>query len=325
MKKGLVLIVFLLLAVLLPACAPQSADASSGKLIVVTSVSPLANIIHNIGGDRIQLTGLIPEGTDSHTFEPRPSDARVLSQADLIFLNGLKLEQPTLKMAQSTKKSEAEIILLGDETITPDQYIYDFSFPEQNGNPNPHLWMNPMYALNYAKIVRDTFNNRDPANAAYYNQNFTTFQARIQILDHAIQAAIDTIPPANRKLLTYHDSFAYFAPRYGLTVIGAIQPSDFSEPSARDVANLITQIRKEKVPAIFGSEVFPSPILAQIGKETGAQYVDKLRDDELPGSSGDRNHTYLGLMVDDVTTITKALGGDPSVLSAVDTSTVLGD
>jgi len=184
--------------------------------------------------------------------------------------------------------------------------------------------MNPMNALRYAEIVRDTLVKRDAANADYYQKNYDAFKVRIDALDQAIKVAIATIPEANRKLLTYHDSFAYFAPRYGLTVIGAIQPSDFAEPSAKEVADLIKQVKTEKVPAIFGSEVFPSPVLDQIAKEAGAVYVDTLRDDDLPGQPGDANHSYLGIMRDDVATMTKALGGNPASIANFDTSNVPG-
>jgi ABC-type Zn uptake system ZnuABC Zn-binding protein ZnuA len=109
-----------------------------------------------------------------------------------------------------------------------------------------------------------------------------------------------------------------------MTVIGAIQPSDFAEPSARDVADIITQIKAEKVPAIFGSEVFPSPILEQIAKESGAQYVDDLRDDDLPGAPGEAKHSYLGLMVNNMVVMAQALGGDPSLIENFDTSNVPG-
>jgi ABC-type Zn uptake system ZnuABC Zn-binding protein ZnuA len=131
-------------------------------------------------------------------------------------------------------------------------------------------------------------------------------------------AAVATVPPENRKLLTYHDSWAYFAPRYGLTVIGAVQPSDFSEPSPREVARLITQIRKERVPAVFGSEVFPSGVLAQIASEAGAVYVDQLRDDAPPGASGDREHTYVGMMLRNMELMIPALGGDTDALAGIE-------
>jgi ABC-type Zn uptake system ZnuABC Zn-binding protein ZnuA len=298
--------------------------AGNGKLDVVTTVSPITNIIFNIGGNRINLTGIIPEGSDSHTFEPAPSTAELFAQADVIFVNGLHLEEPTQKLAAANLKPGAEIVVFGEQTLTPDQYIYDFSFPKSARNPNPHLWMNPMYALRYAQIVRDTLVRRDPANADYYKKNYDAFNARITALDQAIMQSINSIPVNNRKLLTYHDSFAYFAPRYNMTVIGAIQPADFAEPSPKEIADLITQIKQEKVPAIFGSEVFPSPILAQIAKETGAKYEDSLRDDDLPGVVGDANHSYLGLIMVDVQTITKDLGGNPAPFDNFDTSNVPG-
>jgi manganese/iron transport system substrate-binding protein len=131
-------------------------------------------------------------------------------------------------------------------------------------------------------------------------------------------AASQTIPASNRKLLTYHDSFAYFAPRYGMSVIGAIQPSDFSEPSPREVAALIDQIRAEGVPAIFGSEVFPSRVLEQIGREAGVRYYDELRDDDLPGDDRAPEHTYFGMLKFDVQLMTEALGGDASSLETFD-------
>lgn len=304
--------------------AAPATGGAAGKLDVVSTVSPVTNIIYNVGGDRIKLTGIVPEGVNSHTFEPAPSDAKILAGADLIFVNGLQLEEPTLKLAEANKKPGAEIILLGEQTIKPEEYAYDFSFPKEDGKPNPHLWPNPILSLRYAKIARDALVKRDPANADTYKQNYDKFETRIEALDQAIKETVNSIPPENRKLLTYHDSFAYFAPRYGMTVIGAIQPSDFAEPSAKDVADLITQLRQEKIPAIFGSEVFPSPVLDQIGKEASVQFIDTLRDDDLPGKPGEAQHSYIGLMVANLKTMAKALGGNPDLMNSVDMSNVPG-
>jgi ABC-type Zn uptake system ZnuABC Zn-binding protein ZnuA len=306
-----------------PTVAPSNSTTST-KLNVVSTVSPVTNIIYNIGGDKISLQGIVPEGVNSHTFEPAPSDAKKLAGADIVFVNGLKLEEPTMKLAEANKKAGSEIVELGLQTIKPEDYVYDFSFPKEAGSPNPHLWMNPMNALRYAEIVKEALSKRDPDNAAYYAKNYDGFKARIEALDKAIKDTIATIPEGNRKLLTYHDSFAYFAPRYGVTVIGAIQPADFAEPSAKDVADLITQLKAEKVPAIFGSEVFPSPILDQIGKEAGVKFIDTLRDDDLPGAPGEAAHSYFGLMVADMQTMAKALGGDPNVIAKFDTRNIPG-
>jgi ABC-type Zn uptake system ZnuABC Zn-binding protein ZnuA len=178
--------------------------------------------------------------------------------------------------------------------------------------------------LRYAEIVRDTLAARDPANADAYRANYEAFAARIAALDKAIVDAVASIPAGNRKLLTFHDSWAYFAPVYGMTVIGAIQPADFSEPSARDVADLIDQVKAEQVPAIFGSEVFLSPVLEQIARESGAEYVDDLRDDDLPGQPGDANHSYIGMMKENLRIMAEALGGDPALLDGVDAGNVPG-
>jgi ABC-type Zn uptake system ZnuABC Zn-binding protein ZnuA len=203
-------------------------------------------------------------------------------------------------------------------TVEPDEYIFDFSFPREGGDPNPHLWTNPRYAKRYAEIVKDELSELDPEGTDLYRQHYEAFAERIDELDRAVREATETVPPENRKLLTYHDSFPYFAREYGWTVIGAIQPSDFAEPTAQDVANLIDQVSAEQVPAIFGSEVFPSPVLEQIAAEAGAEYVDDLRDDDLPGENGDPDHSYLGLMVFDFRTLVSALGGEVTAFDGFD-------
>jgi ABC-type Zn uptake system ZnuABC Zn-binding protein ZnuA len=285
---------------------------------VVTTVAPHADLVHQIAGDRVDLRQLIPDGTDSHTFEPRPSDARFLQEADLIIFNGLHLETPTQRMADASKRSDAVSLMLGDSTITPDQWAFDFSFPASEGDPNPHLWLNVAYARNYAQLIATQLMQLDPDNADYYQANFGTLAGRMDQLDQAIFAAVQALPEQNRKLLTYHDSWAYFGQRYGVQVIGAIQPSDFSEPSPREIAALIDQVRANNLPAIFGSEVYPSKVLEVIGRETGAQYINSLRDDELPGQPGMPNHTYLGMMLEDMRTMFTALGGQTTMFDGID-------
>jgi ABC-type Zn uptake system ZnuABC Zn-binding protein ZnuA len=294
------------------------------KLNVVTTVAPITSIVENIGGDKIRLTGIIPEGINSHTFEPIPSDSKLLSSADLIILNGLDLETPTLKLAQANLKPGASIYSLGDKTIKEADYIFDFSFPKEQGHPNPHLWLNPEYAMRYATLVRDDLIRLDPKNKSVYEQNTEQFLRRLEALDQAIKEAAQTIPQNNRRLLTYHDSWPYFARRYGFHVIGAVQPSDFADPSPREMVRLIEQIKKAKVPAVFGSEVFPSPVLEQIAQEAKSRYIDKLRDDELPGKPSDPQHSYIGMMIENMTIMFEALGGSTEALQKVDPAPVAG-
>jgi ABC-type Zn uptake system ZnuABC Zn-binding protein ZnuA len=286
------------------------------KLDVATTVAPISSLARNIGGDRIRLHGLIPDAINSHTFEPSPSDARVLSSADLIIVNGLHLEQPTLDLAEASKSPAAVIQFLGDDTITRDDWLFDFSFPESAGDPNPHLWTNVQYALHYGQLMRDWFSAADPANAEYYTSNLERLKANLDDLDARIHRAVATVPEGNRKLLTYHDSWAYWARQYGFDVIGAVQASDFSDPSAREVARLIDQIRAQHVPAVFGSEVFPSKVLQQIASETGATFIDALRDDEPPGAPDAPEHTYMGMLSKDMQVMMDALGGQGTAIFA---------
>jgi ABC-type Zn uptake system ZnuABC Zn-binding protein ZnuA len=158
----------------------------------------------------------------------------------------------------------------------------------------------------------------DANNADYYSSNAERYISLLKDLDQGIMQAVQTIPPLNRKLLTYHDSWAYFAARYGMEVIGAVQPSDFGEPSPQYVAKLIDQIRSEKVTAIFGSEVFPSKVVEQIGREGNVKFVRELNDDALPGAPGDSDHTYVGMMLENMKNMIVPLGGTIEVLKGIE-------
>jgi ABC-type Zn uptake system ZnuABC Zn-binding protein ZnuA len=309
-------------ALLLTACGDDDDAAVEGNLRVITTVSPITSIVENIGGTAIDLEGVIPEGVNSHTYEPPPSAVSAIEDADLIILNGLGLEQSTLDVAESSKKDGAQILLLGDSTLTPDQYKYGFSFPEDLGKPNPHLWLDPNLAATYAAFVRDKLVEMDPANQDYYEANFDVLRVRLERLDQQMRTAAQTVPEANRKLLTYHDSWAYWAGRYGFTVVGVIQPPGLAEPSQEEVASLVNLVRAEDVQAVFGSEVFPSDAAETIANETGAKHVDDLRDDDLPGKPGSESHSYLGLMVNNMRVMIPALGGDASPMDIVETGLV---
>ena len=296
-----------------------------GRLEIATTVAPITSIVANIAGDRADITGIVPEGTNSHTFEPRPSVAELLSSVDVVYLNGLSLEEPTRELAEANVGEGTGIVELGSLAIPQQDLVYDVSFPEEEGRPNPHLWTNPRLALRYAEIVAEDLAERDPVNADYYMANLEAFGGVVAELDAAMREAFATIPAEDRKLLTYHDASASFAEDYDWEVIGAIQVSDFDDPTPKEVADLITQIEAEGVPAIFGSEVFPSPVLEQIGREVGVRYVDVLRDDDLPGEPGTPEHSWLGLVRFDFVTMTEALGGDATALEELRVRNVAPD
>jgi ABC-type Zn uptake system ZnuABC Zn-binding protein ZnuA len=326
-KGNISYLVIVVLACAITACSRQEDKQSvkaEKKLNVVSTVAPITSLVENVGGDQIRLTGIIPEGINSHTFEPVPSDVKLLAQADLLIVNGLDLEIPTMNLARANMKKGAALLHLGDKTISEKEYIYDFSFPQEHGHPNPHLWLNPQHAMRYAILIRDELIRLDPNNKSAYEANSAAFLNKLEALDLAIEESVKTIPESNRRLLTYHDSWPYFARRYGFRIIGAVQPSDFSDPSPREVIRLIDQIRREKVPAVFGSEVFPSPVLEQIAREGKTRYIDKLRDDELPGRPGDPQHSYIGMMVENLTIMFEALGGSGAAFKKVDPAPVAG-
>jgi ABC-type Zn uptake system ZnuABC Zn-binding protein ZnuA len=316
-------------ALVLTACSSSTDDDSraseSGKVLVATTVSPITSIVSRVGGDCVEIRGIVPEGTNSHTFEPAPSVAALLSDADVVFINGLKLEDPTLEMAEANMRDDAELIELGTIALPEEDYIFDFSFPEEEGKPNPHLWTDPTYAIEYAEIVREVLSERDPVCADQMQENFDAFAAQANELADAVRADQQTVPEGGLKLVTYHDAYAYFADNFGWDVVGAVQPSDFADPTPSEVVTLIEQIRAEGVPTIFGSEVFPSDVLEEVGNETGVRYEQSLRDDDLPGEPGDDDHSWLGLMQYNFATMIEGLGGEAPNVRAVDITSPVPD
>lgn len=313
------LVVLVVLGLVAAGCATESAGAP--RRTIVTTVSPITDIVTQIVGDRFEVIGLVPEGADSHTYDPPPSAVRSLAQAELFVANGLFLEQPAIELAEANLPSGAQILTLAERTITRDEWVFDFSFPESDGRPNPHLWTDPMLAREYARHVLVAVSGLDPGRAAEYGDRYERFADRLDELDRAIVRAWETVPRERRKLVTYHDSWPYFARRYDVEVTAAVQPADFSEPSAAEVRRIIDQVRAAEVPAIFGSEVFASDVLERIAEETDAEYVDELRDDDLPGEPGDPEHSYIGMMIENVATMVGALGGDPSAVTSLEAGT----
>lgn len=294
----------------------EAASVDDRPLRVAVTVAPLTNIVAAVtSGTDTDVAGIVPEGTNSHTYEPAPSVAATIEDADVVFMNGLGLEEPTKELALANLGSGSEVCELGTTILPESEYVFDFSFPEEAGQPNPHLWTNPAMVAAYTELVSDTLVARDPGDAATYRANAVRFLAAVAELDEALRVASGTIPPDRRLLLTYHDAYAYFAAEYGWTVLGAVQPSSFDEPTPREVAELVDQIEAFGVTAVFGSEVFPSPVLEQIAAETGADYVDDLRDDDLPGRPGEPDHSWFALMQFNFVTMIEALGGDATAVA----------
>jgi ABC-type Zn uptake system ZnuABC Zn-binding protein ZnuA len=320
-----------------PPEAPEDEPAEGPELVVVATLAPLADIVAQVLGDRGEVVSLIPSGVDSHTYEPRPGHVAPLTEADAFFGNGLDLNPAAVALAEANLPEGAPLVLLGDEALTADQLSDEHWHEHDGGEPhnhshdddgephthdddgdrggvNPHVWTSVPNVLAYVEVVASTLVELDPDGADGYAERADAYRDELEGLDEAIRAAVDTLEESRRKLVVYHDAWAYFGREYGVEVV---QPSDHAEPSASDVRAIIDQIRAEDVPAVFGAEEFPTSVTATIAEETGARYVGELADDSLPGAPGDAHHTYVAMMAENVARIVGALGGDTAPLDGL--------
>jgi ABC-type Zn uptake system ZnuABC Zn-binding protein ZnuA len=312
-------------------------EVAEPVLQLVATLPPIADLVQQVGGDRVSVTSLVPSGADAHTYEPRPQDVVGLSGADAYLGVGLSLNDGALRLAEETLPEGAPVVLLGESALTPDALVLDHGHShgdddhghshgdDDHGHshgddgeelgPNPHVWTSLRNAMGLVEGIRDALIDLDPDGEEHYAANADAYLAELSDLDRRVRDAALTIPAANRTLVTYHDAWTYFARDHDLTFATAIQPADYAEPSASEVRGLIDLIRDLDVPVVFGSEEFPTPVLQAIAEETEATYVADLSDDVLPGEPGAAEHTYLELMRRNAVTIIGNLGGDTSQLT----------
>lgn len=309
--------VALLCVLALAGCAGATAPR---RTTVVATVAPLADMVRQVAGDDLRVISLVPDGMDAHTFEPTARQVAVLAGASAFVANGLGLEDPSLALAETNLPEGAPIVRLGDTALTRDEWVFDRSFPRERGQPNPHAWLDVVRAMRYVETIADTLAQVAPDETARgrVRERARRYLVELRALHEAVATAAATVPARNRKLLTYHDSWAYFGPRYGFEVIDAVQPPGLDEPSASDVRRVVDQIRAVGVPVVFGSEVFPSGVLEAVAEETGVRFVGNLSDDALPGRPGAPGHSYVGMMVRNARIIVAGLGGETAALDRLD-------
>lgn len=308
------------------AAEPTATDAAAespvaAQFTVVVSDPPIADLVSQVAGDGVEVVSVVPMGADGHTYEPVPQDARTMAEADIYIENGMDLNNVVTSFAVVNYPEGTPHHMLSD-VIPPSEVLSTDSAEEiaSHGHAhsfNAHFWPDLRYATMYVERISEILSDYDAANAAGYAERAAAVTAELQEMDAAFVAALGTIPEANRKMVVYHDSWSYFGRRYSIPVVGAIQPTDFSEPSAAELRATIEEIRAAGVPAFFGSEVFPSDVLGVIEAESGATYVADLSDDRLPGEPGSPEHSYQGMMMANTRTIVEALGGEPSALDAI--------
>lgn len=291
---------------------------SERKRVLVSDPANAA-IVSVIAGDLLVVESLVPPGENGHTYEPRPSDAVRAAGADLYIENGMELNDAVSRFVRANYRAGTPEVTLSDAIPTAEVISTDSAAEiAAHGHAhsfNAHFWTDPVYAISYAEATVGALIRLQPQDSETFRKRASDFITRLRILDSRFRAAIASIPPQNRKLVVYHDSWSYFGRRYGIPVVGAIQPVTFAEPSAEEIRRMIDQIRAEEVPAFFGSEVFPSDVLEAIASETGARYFSDLSDEELPGVPGTAEHSYEGMMIRNVRLITEALGGDIGLLA----------
>jgi ABC-type Zn uptake system ZnuABC Zn-binding protein ZnuA len=286
----------------------------------VATLPPLADLAAQVAGERGAVASLVPPGADSHTYEPRPSDVAELEAADAYFGGGLGLDHGMLELAETTLGEGAPVVRLGEVVLdeadlagAPGGREPDHDHGGDGGHaagPNPHTWMSVPLARAKVEVIAEVLAELDPDAAEAYRENARAYREALGDLHASIEEAAATVPTDRRTLVTFHEAHAYFAADYGFELVGAIQPSDVSEPTAADVAALIEQIEAHDVPAVFGSRAFPDDVTEQIAAETGATYHGGLSDDVLPGEPGEPAHSYLGLMAHNARVIVGGLGGD---------------
>jgi ABC-type Zn uptake system ZnuABC Zn-binding protein ZnuA len=243
---------------------------------VVTSTTVFADVVRNVGGDLVNVISLVPKSGDVHTFAPRPADLQTVSKAQLLIMNGLGLDDWLEKTISNASASGTPLVKLG-----VDEPGVELLPGEDPGTQNPHLWMDVKYAELYVDRIAAALKSVDAANAARYDSQAAAYKARLDALDASVQARIATIPEGNRKLVTFHDAFPYYARAYGITIVGVAVQAPGQDPSAGYTARLITAIRDAGVKAIFSEDQFPTKLVDQLGAETGVKVVTDLYDDAL--------------------------------------------
>ena len=264
----------------------------------MATTTVFADLVHEVGGDRVSVRSLVPAGGEPHTFDPRPSDVTAFVDADLVVMNGLGLDDWVVDLMNEAS-SEAPVVRLAEDLPGAD-YITD---TEESGT-NPHLWLNVAYAIAYVDRIAASLAEVDPDGAEGYAQRAAGFVAELEDLDMFARDQLAAIPAERRRVVSFHDAFPYFAAAYGLEIVGTVVQAPGQDPSAGQVAALIDAIRESGAQAILSEDQFPSDLVDQIAAETGVAVVADLYSDSLGDAPGD---SFVGMVRWDVERIAEAL------------------
>jgi manganese/iron transport system substrate-binding protein len=314
---GLALIVAVAAAVVVGGTTSAQPGAQGRSIRVVTGMAITQDLVRRVGGDRVEAFSIVPPGADPHTYQPTPRDVQALQGARLAVWNGLGIDETAADLVAEQGLPDLTVVVLS-EGITPlagDDHDDEAEAREEgdaehegeahgheHAAGNPHLWLDPAYAVRYVERIRDALIEVDPANAETYRANATTYIGEIDALDTWAKGEIATIPAERRKLVTFHDAFPYFASHYGLELVGVVLKSPGREPSAQEVAMLVTEMRQHQIPAVYAEPQFNARILELAANDAGVQ-VKRLYSDAFD----DQVKTYLDLMRFNVTSVVEGL------------------
>ena len=276
--------------------------AAQEKIKVVATFSILGDLVKNVGGDRVELATLVGPNGDAHVYSPTPADAKTLAAAKVIFANGLGFEGWIERLVKASGTKATRVVT---STGIKQRKMEDDEHPGRT-QTDPHAWQSVANAKIYVANIRNALALADPAGKDAYARNAADYLKKLDALEAEVKAAVAAIPSARRRIITSHDAFGYFQAAYGIAFIAPQGVSTESEPSAADVAKIITQIRREKIPAVFLENVTDSRLLKRIAEEGGAKIGGTLFSDALTDEKGSAP-SYIDLMRHNVKQLAAAL------------------
>src|ERR1043166_730532 len=294
----------LLAALAVLSAIPAAGEDAPPRKLAVATTSIIADLVRNVGGDRVEVRALVGANSDAHVYSPTPGDAKQVAAATIVFVNGLGLEGWLTRLVTASG-SKAPVVTVS-KGIAP-RRMPDEHHPDKT-TIDPHAWQSIADAKIYVANIRDGLGAPAPAGKAAYDANARAYLAKCDELEQEVRAAIAGIPAERRKIITTHDAFGYFGAAYAMSSIAPEGGSTDSEPSAKDVARIIRQIKKQKIPAVFLENITNPRLIEQIARETGAAIGGKLYSDALSEPSGPAA-TYLDMMRHNARELAKALGG----------------
>ncbi len=289
----------LLAALALTACGANADDPgneSEPQVKVITTLVVFEDIVRQIGGERVEVSALLPFGADPHTYEPTPQDVRRVTEAHLAFANGFDLEPGILNVIEPNLSNAASLIELAQEAAAAGATLRE---------TDPHLWLSVDNAREYVRIIRDALTETDPEGAAKYEQNYQDYLTRLDELDEYVQDKLSALPPERRKLVTTHDAFGYLADYIGFEVAAVVSVSPGQEPSAADIADLVQTIEEAGVAAVFEEPQLgaTASVLKQAADDTDVEVCTL-----YSGALDDQVQTYIDLMRFNADELARCLG-----------------